>query len=45
MDKTKEILEDREMSYRCDDCGGSITFDNGFWTCDGCEYYEEDNQA
>lgn len=39
-----DIPEDREPSYECPNCGGSVTqSEHGCWYCDFCEW-NSDNQ-
>lgn len=37
MSTPESIPEDKELSFPCD-CGGSITFVDGAWQCDSCEF-------
>lgn len=34
----EDIPEDREISYPCDLCGGSVTKTDDAWECDTCDF-------
>jgi len=38
------IPEDKEESYPCPECGGSVTKQNNYWECDSCEFCANDSK-
>ena len=49
MGSPKNIPDDKEAIFVCDDCGGFIYyykpyFDKPKWVCTGCNFEEEDDE-